>query len=144
MSMFVTDNLARRCLYLLFAFLTLVSQPASSDARIDELGRLFTDPAQREKLNAIRHGASGQQVESTSSVTEVTVNGVMLRSDGENVVWINGESSLDGAPITGISVNPSTANSENYKVQLMIDGKRVNIKPGQNWSEVTGTIKDNY
>jgi len=144
MNMFMLDNLARYRKYIAFTFLALGSGPAASEARFDELGRLFTDAAQREKLEAVRHGAYGQQVESTSSVNEVTVNGVMLRSDGENVVWINGESSLDGAPITGVSVNPNSANSENFKVQVMIDGKRVNIKPGQNWSEGTGTIKDSY
>jgi hypothetical protein len=68
----------------------------------------------------------------------------MMRSDGENVVWINGENTLDGEPVKGVKVNPDSADSETYNVQLQIDGKSIKLKPGQNWSEGTGTIKDNY
>lgn len=142
--MFVTDNLARRCIYLLFAFLTLVSEPASSDARIEQLGRLFTDPGQREKLDAIRHGNFGQQFESTSSVTDVTVNGVMLRSGGESVVWVNGQSTLDGSTGEGVNVRTRAVNKNNYSVPVEVDGRFIHMKPGQSWSDGSDAIKDNY
>jgi hypothetical protein len=49
----------------------------------------------------------------------------MMRSGGDNVVGINGESSLNGTPVQGGSVYPSTADSETYKVRAMIDGMLV-------------------
>jgi hypothetical protein len=142
--MFVTDNQSRRWIYILFAFLALVSGPASSEARVEELGRLFTDPVQREKLEAIRHGAYGQQVESTSSVTEVMVNGVMLRSGGKSVVWVNGQSTLDGPPGKGVDVRARAVNHNNYSVPVEVNGRLRHMKPGQSWSDGSGGIKDNY
>ncbi len=130
-------------LVILLALL-LISEHAKSEGGIEDLGRLFVDVEQREKLEAVRRGTYDKEIEQESRVSNVRVNGVMMRSDGENVVWINGESTLDGEPVKGVKVNPDTADSETYNVQVQIDGKRVKLKPGQNWSEGTGTIKDNY
>ncbi|UCB54005.1 MAG: hypothetical protein JSW45_08550 [Thiotrichales bacterium] len=122
----------------------LISAPAISADDVQGLGRLFIDAEQREKLEAVRRGTYKAETEEESRISNVRVNGVMIRSDGENVVWVNGESTLDGARIQGIRINPGTADRETYRVTVNIDGKRVGIKPGQNWSEGTGTIKDNY
>jgi len=130
-------------LVMLLALL-LVSEHAISEDEIEELGRLFVDVEQREKLEAMRRGTYEKEVEQESRVSNVRINGVMMRSGGENVVWINGENTLDGEPVKGVKVNPDTADSETYNVQLQIDGKSIKLKPGQNWSEGTGTIKDNY
>lgn len=122
----------------------LISAPVFSSDDVQGLGRLFIDAEQREKLEAVRRGTFQAETEEESRISNVRVNGVMIRSDGENVVWVNGESTLDGAPVKGVRVNPESANRETYRVTVNIDGKRVSIKPGQNWSEGTGTIKDNY
>ena len=124
--------------------LLLISEHAISEDEVEELGRLFVDVEQREKLEAVRRGTYEREVEQESRVSNVRINGVMMRSDGENVVWINGENTLDGEPVKGVKVNPDSADSETYNVQLQIDGKSIKLKPGQNWSEGTGTIKDNY
>lgn len=124
--------------------LVLISNEAISADEIEGLGRLFVDVDQREKLEAVRRGTYNSEAEEESRVSNVRLNGIMMRSAGGNVVWINGESTLDGEPVKGVKVNPKTADSETYNVQVKIDGKRVKLKPGQNWSEGTGTIKDNY
>ena len=130
---------------LSFALVLLLSAaPVLSDESVEGLGKLFIDPEQREKLEAVRRGTYNAEVEKESRLSNIRVNGLMLRSDGENVVWINGESTLGGKEIKGLSVNPSSVDAESYKVQVNVDGKPVKIKPGQNWSEGTGTIKDNY
>lgn len=129
---------------LILLALLMISEHAISEDEVEELGRLFVDVEQREKLEAVRRGTYEKEVEQESRVSNVRINGVMMRSDGENVVWINGESTLEGEPVKGVKVNPDDADSETYNVQVQIDGKRVKLKPGQNWSEGTGTIKDNY
>jgi len=129
---------------LILLALLMISEHAISEDEVEELGRLFVDVEQREKLEAVRRGTYEKEVEQESRVSNVRINGVMMRSGGENVVWINGENTLDGEPVKGVKVNPETADSETYNVQVLIDGKRVKLKPGQNWSEGTGTIKDNY
>ena len=119
--------------------------PAFSADGVEGLGRLFIDAEQREKLEAVRRGTYKAETEQEESrVSNVRVNGVMMRSDGGNVVWYNGISTMDGEPIPGLRVNPESADPETYRVRVVIDGKPVGIKPGQNWSEGTGTVKDNY
>jgi hypothetical protein len=139
------NSIATVKIQLSFAFILMLSAvPVLSEESIEGLGKLFIDPEQREKLEAVRRGTYNAEAEKESRLSNIRVNGLMLRSDGENVVWINGESTLGGKEIQGLSVNPSSVDTESYKVQINVDGKRVNIKPGQNWSEGTGTIKDNY
>ena len=130
-------------LVILLALL-LLSEHAISADEVEGLGRLFVDVEQREKLEAVRRGTYEKEVEQESRVSSVRVNGVMMRSDGENVVWINGENTLDGEPVKGVKVKPEATDRDTYNVQVLIDGKRIKLKPGQNWSEGTGTIKDNY
>jgi hypothetical protein len=124
--------------------LLLISEHAISEDEVEDLGRLFVDVEQREKLEAVRRGTYDKEVEQESRVSSVRVNGVMMRSNGENVVWINGENTLDGVPVKGVKVKPEATDRDTYNVQVLIDGKRVKLKPGQNWSEGTGTVKDNY
>lgn len=140
--MFNTVNQLKNPVILLA--LLLIPQHVISADEVEELGRLFVDVEQREKLEAVRRGTYDMESEQESRVSNVRINGVMMRSGGENVVWINGENTLDGEPVKGVKVNPETADNETYNVQVQIDGKRVKLKPGQNWSEGTGTIKDNY
>ena len=131
-------------IFLILAAFSFMPQSVHSMDEVEGLGRLFIDAEQREKLEAVRRGTYKADTEQESRISNVRVDGVMIRSDGENVVWINGENTLDGTSIDGIRVNPDVTDRESYNVRVMIDGKRVNIKPGQNWSEGTGTIKDNY
>ena len=129
------------CITIAIVFLR-PGQAVSQD-EIEGLGRLFIDAEQREKLEAVRRGTYRSETEQESRISNVRVNGVMIRSGGPNTVWVNGESTLDG-DVTGLRVNPNAADRETYGVPVRIDGKLVRIKPGQNWSEGTGTVKDNY
>ena len=122
----------------------LAAFPALSQDQLNELGRLFTDASQREKLEAIRHGAYVEDANQKSSVSSVTVNGIMMRSDGENVIWVNGRSSLGVNPVSGVNVFPESVDSSTYTVPLRVDGKPVRIKPGQSWSDSAGAVRDNY
>ncbi len=110
----------------------------------EQLGRLFTDSRQREKLDAVRQGTYREDVEKNASVSNVRVDGLMIRSDGKNVIWVNGQSTLDNKTVNGIKTYPQSANASTYKVPVKVDDNRIKIKPGQTWSESTGTVKDNY
>ena len=124
--------------------LLLISNPVMSEARLEELGRLFTDAVQREKLDAVRHGAYDEMNQQKSTVSVIAVNGIVLRRGGKNVVWVNNKSSLEGSPVNGVKVFTGSTDPKRYHVPVMVDGKRVSIKPGQIWSDGTGVVKDNY
>jgi hypothetical protein len=144
--MIVSKILSLALAYTLFvsAAIVLVPRPVVAQDEVEELGRLFIDPEQREKLEAVRRGTYKSDMEQERRISNVRVDGIMIRSDGNNVVWVNGENTLEGAPIDGVRVSPDTADRDTYAVPVMIEGKRISIKPGQNWSEGTGTVKDNY
>ncbi len=117
--------------------------PAAAEARQEELGRLFTDSAQREKLEAVRYDTY-DEVESTDSITTVTVNGLVLRRDAKSVVWINGKSTLEGQPGNGVIVHTNAADHNSYSVPVEMEGRKLRMKPGQTWSDGAGTVRDNY
>jgi hypothetical protein len=121
-----------------------ISNSAVSRDDVEGLGNLFTDLEQREKLEEVRHGTYRKEVEKNSRVSNVIVDGVMLRSDGTNVIWINGKNTLDRKSVEGVSAYPESADKESFSVPVRIDNKRLKLKPGQVWSEGTGQVRDNY
>ncbi len=125
-------------------FPVLVSNVAMAQDSVENLGTLFTDSSQREQLEAVRRGTYLEEAEKNNRVSNIRVDGLMIRSDGRNVVWVNGSSTLDNSSIEGIKVNTEAADKDSQKVPVNIDGKRVYVKPGQIWSEGTGRVTDNY
>ena len=144
MNMFDRHDIATFCHCIVAIALLLFSSSAASQSQLNELGRLFTDVSQRDKLDAIRQGAYDEEREEPGTVSAVTVNGIVMRSDGENVVWVNGESSLEGNPAKGVNVYPKSADRNTYNVPVSVEGRYVRMKPGQSWTEGSDQIKDSY
>lgn len=116
---------------------------ASEKYGADNIDRLFTSPQERQKLDAMRTAPSNN-IEDRPAVTDVELNGVMIREDGNNVIWVNDKSSLKSNKVDGVRVNPKEVNKESYKVPVKTDEHQIMMQPGQSWSETTGTVKDNY
>jgi len=106
-----------------------------------DLKKLFTDESQRAQIDASRSG--NYSATELQKAEEVSVSGYMTRSDGKNVVWVNGENTMQDSNISGVKVYPD-AIRKNKKVPVKVDGRSVYVKPGESWSESTGKIKDNY
>ena len=122
---------------LLFALYSSVSS-AQYDA--NDLDKLFTDKSQRARIDAARSGNSGFE---TQRVDKVKVSGYMKRSDGKNVVWVNGESTIDKSRLGDIRVHQKSIGKEK-KVTISVDGKTVRIKPGEAWLKDTGNVVDSH
>lgn len=100
-------------LALLVAFCLLPS------ARANELGRLFFTPTERNQLEQIH---KFQQAENDGGEqSAITVNGVVQRSDGSRIVWINGKA------------QKSASGGTPDKTSVVVPGKNkpVEIKVGQ-------------
>src|SRR5262245_57207934 len=83
---------------------------AATPARAAEagLGRLFFSPAQRLALEEARRKNIRAEVQAAEKpkatpVRDVSVTGVVRRSDGESTVWVNGKP-VDGATADGLKV----------------------------------------
>ncbi len=103
------------------------------------LKTLFTSPSERKAINATRRGDGSFM----SGAASAQLKGVVKRSDGKSVVWLNRKNTMDNTMIDGVKVYPN-AMKKNKKVPLMVDGRMVHVKPGESWSEETGVVEDNY
>lgn len=106
------------------------------------LKNLFTTPAERQAMNSTRRGGQSDDFFVTGPAS-VQVNGIVSRSDGKSVVWINGKSTLNNSMVDGVKVY-SDSMKKNGKVPVRVDGRMVYVKPGETWSEETGVVEDNY
>lgn len=100
----------------------------------DPLGRLFFTPDEREALERQR---ARPPVEAAPSPSGLTVNGLVQRSDGKAVVWVNGvpRPASAPAPADGLAARPLDAatvvvTTPEGKVQVKV-GETVWLAPGK-------------
>ena len=112
-----------------------------------ELGRLFFTPAQRATLDTMREKNIGKEAVSEKEPApplpqNVTLDGVVRRSDGKNTVWLNSRAVT--APKAG-GIGVSTRKNDN-RVRLNVpeSGRSIDLKVGQTAEIVSGTIAENY
>lgn len=121
---------ARRLASFLAVTLLLAAGVDSAIA-VDNLGRLFFTPQQRQDLDR-RRQANIQ--ESTVTVNSfVTVNGQVSRSNGKNTVWINGVPQETSRK----PVDPSRVSVQGGEGERSID-----LKVGQTFDRARGEVKD--
>jgi len=102
------------------------------------LKTLFTSSSERKAINAARRGAGGFMPGAAS----VQLKGVVTRSDGKNVVWLNRKNTMDNTMIDGVRVYPNGVKKN--KIPVRIDGRLIHVRPGESWSEETGVVEDSY
>lgn len=109
--------------WLTITLLALISFAPLAQAQ--EIDRLFFTPAERSQLdqqqkqNALRSQMQGNN--SDNAQPSITVNGLLKRSDGSRIVWINGRQQRLGK------------NGNSNKVPVTVPGKKqpVQAKVGQ-------------
>lgn len=112
-----------------------------------ELGRLFFTPAQRATLDTMREKNIGKEAVSEKEPApplpqNVTLDGVVRRSDGKNTVWLNSRAVT--APKAG-GIDVSTGKSDNrVKLTVPESGRSLDLKVGQTAEIVSGTIAESY
>ena len=74
----------------------------------------------------------------------VTVDGVVLRSDGHRVVWVNGvEAEVGGTTPAGVGIEEEIAPNGRLRIRLPAGGERVVLRSGQT-IDVDGRVRDAY
>ena len=112
---------------------------------VEPLGRLFFTPAQRSSLNAGKLIGTPRSslAPAVLGPREVTLNGVVTRSDGESTVWINGRS-LDRRPASGVSATASGSDPAAARVKLGGAPNAVKMRVGQRLQRSSGKIAEPY
>ena len=130
--------------------LALVSVLCAGPSEARSFGRLFTTTEERALLDEIRTAHDyGAPVVAASPVApvipEVTINGVVVRSSGNNASWING-AGIMGAETTreGIRVEARRAGGGTVRIILPSSLDPFELKPGQKIDVVRGQVQDGY
>ncbi len=120
---------------LLATLLLLNALPARA---AEPLGRLFFTPERREALD--RNRALNQQQELTIQSAQVSVNGVVTRSDGRKTVWLNHRAYHDNASAGDVAAR---ATDEAARVHLQV-GQAIDttLKVGQSVDRNSGATED--
>ena len=119
-----------------------------------DLGRLFT-PREREMLEALRRQPPKPQtqaapvvtptVESAPVVPHVTMNGLVRRSRGRGMVWVNGVTSLEGdLDSQGIAVDVGALRGTTLPVRIGNAPLAVGLKPGQTYDTGEAQVREVY
>lgn len=94
-----------------------------------QVGRLFYTPQQRQQIDN-QHKPQQTQRAIPAAPKDAHYNGYVMRSDGVNTVWVNGEVR---------QIDPSTV----QKGQLKLPATPV-LKPGQVFDSQAGHVRETY
>jgi hypothetical protein len=116
----------------------------------EPLGRLFFSPAQRAQLEeARRRNIRAEELASQAAskpkpprARHVTVNGLIMRSDGASMIWVNGKP-VESQTVEGLRVSP-TASRESVVLRDAEKGRALRLKVGQRANLLTGAVEENY
>lgn len=117
----------------------------------ESLGRLFLTPEQRNALDKLRE--SGSDAVSTDAAglalpagvpadPRVVLNGVVSRSRGPDVVWVNG-SRVDRSH-GRVQLRRGLDAANRVTLGDATNGTTARLKPGQSWDPATGRVADCY
>lgn len=74
----------------------------------------------------------------------VTVDGVVLRSDGHRVAWVNGvETEVGGTTPAGVGIEGTLASNGRLRIRLPGGGRRVVLRSGQT-IDADGRVREVY
>jgi len=109
-------------------FILLVALSLTSHAQAEVLGRLFFTPEERTQLEQqqAQQALKARLAETSdggNSQSVITVNGLIKRSDGSRIVWINGKAQKLG-PSSMPNVVPITVPGKDKPVDVKV-GQRV-------------------
>lgn len=135
-------------LLLLCALIVLAAPAFAQDA---PLGRLFLTPEQRAALDNARRNKIRSEAVAAAVVKQpkppaarrVLINGVVKRSDGETIVWVNGKP-VEGETPDGMQFQVGPRGESSVVVREPDRGRRVEIKVGQQVDLVTGRVKEPF
>jgi hypothetical protein len=135
----------RKPMFLVFSSLLSVNTATAA-----ELARMFFTPAQRATLDNARKqnirieiGNDGEQPQASVPVPQnVSVNGLIKRSDGKNTIWLNNRVVSEQQP-GGIQAAVGKADNR-VRLNVPESGRNIDLKVGQSVEIVSGTIEESY
>lgn len=122
----------------------------------DQFRRLFTTNEERVLLDRVRRNDFPENFELDDKLEqdvevryerrlELHVQGVMLRDDGNHVVWVNGENTMSKPELEpGVAVDLRNILEDGPNIPVSTLTSQFNIKPGQIWLEDVDKVVEAY
>ena len=109
----------------------------------EPIGRLFFTPAERSALDAGKSARKSAPVAQGSRT--VQLNGVVMRSDSERTVWVNGKAYHGGSP-DGIQIktDPAAPGVAAIRAPGANSNASVKLRVGQRLESTTGKVTEPY
>lgn len=124
----------------------LVAVPPAQAQSDYPFGKIFTTEQQRQRLDLFRDtgkspvgGSRDSQTDSGGTAVDVTrtdqvrFSGYMLRSDGTQMVWIDGGSELSGAGAGSAGSSHGRVTRRDGSLVFRARSEQARLKPGQVW-----------
>ena len=118
---------------------------AQTAPSIEQL-RFFTSPAERQRLDAMRQTAHQPEKKQPTKVVQkkppppplppVQVQGIVVRSNGPDVVWVNDGNTLRDDRISG-GIRVQTGETGTVRIEIPNRGS-VALRPGQSYDPASG------
>lgn len=127
----------------------LLLLPSLGMAAEQAMGRLFFTPEQRARMDVARQHERSIRIETERQENEppaanITLNGMIARSDGKTTVWINNKEQSGGKVGSGIAV-PGRGKPAGQISVVTSDARRaVPLKVGQSVDMSSGHVEEAY
>ena len=149
--------------YLLLPVITALAATQVQAAAGSDFGRLFSQPAERTKLDVLRQNqklkvvtpqAAAQAApsageESPELPEPIAMQGYLKRSDGSSTLWINGKAVQENSAVDNVEIgqlngqkNASKTGSDSLNVKIPANGRHIRLKAGQVYEPETNQIKE--
>jgi hypothetical protein len=135
------------CTKILAVFLVLL--PSLGMAAEQTMGRLFFTPGQRARMDVARQQERSikfdlEQEDSAPPPANLTLNGVITRSDGKATVWINNKEQSGEKAGSGIAVPRRGKPAGQVSVTTPDARRAVPLKVGQSIDMSSGQVEESY
>lgn len=158
-----TNNLTVFCRHIVFMLVLCMHTAYALDARADAnngaapLERLFSSPAERQRLDSMRQtqvlklvATPAITVPENSETPEtlpppISMQGYVKRSDGvKGTVWINHQAVREGEEVNSVRIGNLQKNkinqSQSLTLQIPANGQKLRLKAGQTYTPRSNQI----
>lgn len=105
-------------------------------------GRLFFTPEERAALDRARaQNITIQNRQGNPNDGSLTLNGVILRSDGKQTFWLNGRTIVNGNDAADPQLHPSR---QGHQLEMPLTHDSYKLKVGQSINPATGQTQEGY
>lgn len=109
------------------------------------MGRLFHSPEERRALDLLRRsdGRHSEIPESAATAQQITLEGIVRRSNGKTTTWINGVAHTELQATQGVKVLGAAGQAGTAAIQVA-SGKNIQLKAGQTYDVNSGKTRESF